>query len=157
DGGNMETPPPIPVKVNRLSAGYGTVTAIRDVTLPIHDRLITAIIGPSGCGKSTLIRCVNRMHEVTRGAFHRGEVMLDDRNIFDLDPVVLRRQVGMVSQRATPSPTMSIHDNVAAGLTLNGLADRREVTRRVEKSLRQAALWDEVKDKLEAPGMGLSG
>src|SRR5206468_4291158 len=81
DGGIMDSPPPIPVRVNGLSAGYGPVTAIRDVTLPIHDRLITAIIGPSGCGKSTLIRCVNRMHEVTRGAFSRGEITLDDRNI----------------------------------------------------------------------------
>jgi phosphate transport system ATP-binding protein len=157
-GGKMiEMPRATPLELAGVSAGYGTVTAIRDVSLPVYDRLITAIIGPSGCGKSTLIRCINRMHEVTPGAFSRGRILLDSKNIFDIDPVLLRRQVGMVFQRANPFPTMTIFQNVAAGLTLNGVRDRRTLVERVEMSLRQAALWDEVKDKLDSAGTGLSG
>jgi phosphate transport system ATP-binding protein len=121
---------------------------------------VTAIIGPSGCGKSTLIRCFNRMHEVVPGARVGGEVLLDGGDIYApaVDPVEVRRRIGMVFQRPTPFPTMSVADNVAAGLRLNGVSLSRAARNRiVEQSLRQAALWDEVKDRLNRPGISLSG
>jgi phosphate transport system ATP-binding protein len=147
------------VDIQGLSAWYGTKLAIDDVTMSIVPNAVTAIIGPSGCGKSTLVRCVNRMHEVVPGARVSGKVMLEDEDIYaaGIDPVMVRRRIGMVFQRANPFPTMSIFDNVASGLRLNGLSDRRTLPGIVEKSLRQAALWDEVKDKLGNPGTDLSG
>ncbi len=147
------------VEIQDLSAWYGEKLAIEEVSLSVEPNRVTAIIGPSGCGKSTLIRCINRMHEVVPGARVAGKVLLDDEDIYapGIDPVMVRRRIGMVFQKANPFPTMSIFDNVAAGLRLNGLANRRELPAIVEKSLRQAALWDEVKDKLSQPGTALSG
>ena len=147
------------MEVQDLSAWYCPKLAIRDVTMSIPSNIVTAIIGPSGCGKSTLVRCINRMHEVVTGARVSGKVLLEGEDIYapGIDPVMVRRRIGMVFQRANPFPTMSIFDNVAAGLRLNGLADRRTLPAVVEKSLRQAALWDEVKDKLGHAGTALSG
>jgi phosphate transport system ATP-binding protein len=147
------------IRVQSLSAWYGRQQAIRDVTLDIHRRQVTAIIGPSGCGKSTLIRCLNRMHEVVPGAWVRGEVLLGGLNVYDqsVDPVALRRVVGMVFQRPNPFPTMSVLENVVAGLRLGGRVSRATLTDVAERSLRRAALWDEVKDKLQASGTSLSG
>jgi len=148
------------ISIRRLSAYFGDNRALHDVNLDIAERQITAIIGPSGCGKSTLVRCLNRMHEMIPSATVEGVVMLDRENIYaaDVDPVAIRRRVGMVFQRPTPFPTMSIEENVLAGLKLNGLVpDRHELNAIVERSLRQAALWDEVKELLGHPGAGLSG
>ena len=125
--------------------------------MKMKPRQVTAIIGPSGCGKSTFIRCLNRMHEVVPGARLEGQILLDGANIMELDPVLLRRRVGMVFQKAQPFPTMSIFDNVAAGLRLNGMTNHNQLAAVVEKSLKRAALWDEVKDSLDKPGTGLSG
>jgi phosphate transport system ATP-binding protein len=144
----------------RLSAYFGSNQALRDIDVTISANQVTAIIGPSGCGKSTLVRCFNRMHEVVPGARVEGQVLLDSDDIYApaIDPVDVRRRIGMVFQRPTPFPTMSVADNVAAGLTLNGVAvSRAERNRIVEHSLRQAALWDEVKDRLNRPGTSLSG
>ncbi|SRR5579885_1857039 len=143
-----------------LNAYFGSNHAVRDINVTINANRVTAIIGPSGCGKSTLIRCFNRMHEVVPGARVEGQVLLDGEDIYapGVDPVDIRRRIGMVFQRPTPFPTMSIADNVAAGLKLNGVAlSRSERNRIVEHSLRQAALWDEVKDHLDRPGTSLSG
>ncbi len=148
---------PIALSVRRLRAGYGAGDVLKGVSLDVREKAVTAIIGPSGCGKSTLIRCLNRMHESAPQATCEGEILLGGRNVLDLDPVLLRREVGMVFQRPNPFPTMSIWENVAAGLTLNGVRDRALLDAAVEKSLRGAALWDEVKDKLDSPGVGLSG
>ncbi|HVA81336.1 MAG TPA: phosphate ABC transporter ATP-binding protein PstB [Candidatus Binataceae bacterium] len=146
--------------VRQLSAYFSTVRALKDICLSFPESHVTAIIGPSGCGKSTLVRCLNRMHEVVAGARAEGEVLLDDENIYapGIDPVQIRRRIGMVFQKPTPFPAMSIEDNVAAGLALNGVRmTRAERDRIVEKSLRQSALWDEVKDRLRRPGASLSG
>jgi phosphate transport system ATP-binding protein len=143
-----------------LSAYFGKVRALDDINLTITANMVTAIIGPSGCGKSTFVRCLNRMHEVVPGARAEGEVLLDGENIYapEVDPVQVRRRIGMVFQKPTPFPTMSVQENVAAGLKLNGLSIRRaERDRIVERSLRQAALWDEVRDRLHKPGASLSG
>lgn len=145
------------IQVSNLSAWYGTKKAVDDVSLDFEEHAITAIIGPSGCGKSTLIRCLNRMHEIVPRARVEGKVLLDGSDVYGEDPVSLRRRVGMVFQKANPFPTMSIYDNVAAGLRLNGTRDRMVVHESVVKSLKLAALWDEVKDSLKAPGLGLSG
>lgn len=148
------------LEVQKLSAWYGNTLAIKDVSLTIRAKAVTAIIGPSGCGKSTLIRCLNRMHEVSHGGRAEGCVLLDGKDIYarDVDPVVLRRRIGMVFQKPAPFPTMSIFDNVAAGLRLTRLWSRHlELEEVVERSLRQAALWDEVKDKLNQSGSSLSG
>jgi phosphate transport system ATP-binding protein len=147
------------MRVAKLSAWYGKHQAIRDVSLDIPDRHVTAIIGPSGCGKSTLVRCLNRMHEVVRGARAEGEVIINGQNVYDpaVDPVALRREVGMVFQRANPFPTMTIYENVVAGLRLTGRHGARELREVAERSLQRAALWDEVKDKLNTPGTALSG
>ena len=147
------------LEVRDLSAFYGSFRAIRDVTLRIPDRAVTAIIGPSGCGKSTFLRSLNRMHELTPGARVEGGVELLGVDVYDpaVDPVQLRRVVGMVFQRPNPFPTMSIFDNVAAGLRLTGRRPSHELGEIVERSLRRAALWDEVKDKLRANGTSLSG
>ena len=146
--------------VKNLDAYYYKNHAVRSVSLSFEEHRVAAIIGPSGCGKSTLVRCLNRMHEVVPGAKATGEVILDGQNIYDdeVDPVQVRRRIGMVFQKPTPFPTMSVEDNVAAGLTLNGVRlSRAERDALVERSLRQAALWDEVKDRLRRPGSSLSG
>jgi phosphate transport system ATP-binding protein len=143
-----------------LNAYFNQVHALKEINVVFPEHHVTAIIGPSGCGKSTLVRCLNRMHEVIAGARAEGEVLLDGDNIYaaGVDPVQVRRRIGMVFQKPTPFPTMSIEDNVAAGLTLNGARmSRAERDRIVEKSLRQAALWEEVKDRLRRPGASLSG
>ncbi len=147
------------VDVADLSCYYGSFRAVRQVSMPIVPHAVTAIIGPSGCGKSTFLRSLNRMHELNNGARVEGRVLLDGTDIYgpDVDPVQLRRVVGMVFQRPNPFPTMSIYDNVVAGLRLTGRWNRKQLDDIVERSLRRAALWDEVKDKLKANGMSLSG
>lgn len=123
------------------------------------EKKVTAFIGPSGCGKTTLIRCLNRMHEMTHGAYVNGEVNLENVNIYDpkVNPVIIKRRIGMVFQKPNPFPTMSIFDNVAAGLKLNGVRDKKLIAQIVKESLENAALWDEVKNELSKPGMSLSG
>ncbi len=146
--------------VRGLQAWFGRNHVLHNINFAIADRNVTAIIGPSGCGKSTLIRCLNRMHEVTTGARCEGEVLFDGIKIYDpeIDPVDVRRRIGMVFQKPTPFPTMSIEENVTAGLALNGVTlSRAQKEAIVEKSLRDAALWDEVKDHLRRPGTSLSG
>jgi phosphate transport system ATP-binding protein len=148
------------LEVSSLNAWFGQSHTLKDINLAIPDGSVTAIIGPSGCGKSTLIRCLNRMHEVVPGARVTGEVRLDGQNIYGpgIDPVQVRAKVGMVFQRPNPFPTMSIFDNVVAGLRLNGRRrSRSELAAVVERSLEQAALWDEVRDSLHASGVSLSG
>ena len=145
------------IETRSLKAGYGDGDILKGVNIKIFSKQITAIIGPSGCGKSTLIRCMNRMHEVYPGATLSGAILLEGDDIYELDPVVLRQKVGMVFQRPNPFPTMSIYQNVAAGLVLNGMKDKAELSTIVEESLRRAALWDEVKDKLNEPAVNLSG
>src|SRR5438105_14969520 len=142
-----------------LTALFGQHHAVRDVSPRFTAPTVTAIIGASGCGKSTLLRCLNRMHELTPGAAVSGAVLLDNVNIYDagINPVELRRRIGMVFQRPTPFPTMSIYDNVAAGLRVNGHRGRRALDDVVERALTQAALWDEVKDRLRASALALSG
>jgi len=158
DDGAAETPLG-QIEVRGLSAYYGTFRAVREVSMTIHPHAVTAIIGPSGCGKSTFLRSLNRLHELTPGARIEGELLLDGMNLYDaaVDPVQLRRVVGMVFQRPNPFPTMSIYDNVAAGLRLAGRQSRDALDATVERCLRSAALWDEVKDKLKQPGTSLSG
>ena len=148
------------IAVKDLNVYYGSFKAVEGVSLTIEPRSVTAFIGPSGCGKSTFLRTLNRMHEVIPGAHVEGEVLLDGDDLYaqDVDPVQVRRQVGMVFQRPNPFPTMSIRDNVLAGVRLNNRriskADAEDL---VERSLRGANLWNEVKDRLDKPGMGLSG
>ncbi|MFB6620301.1 phosphate ABC transporter ATP-binding protein PstB [Streptomyces sp. NPDC056367] len=147
------------IDVSGLSAFYGAHKAIDDISMTVEPRSVTAFIGPSGCGKSTFLRTLNRMHEVTPGGRVEGKVLLDDENLYGtgVDPVAVRRTVGMVFQRPNPFPTMSIFDNVAAGLRLNGKYKKSELTDIVERSLKGANLWNEVKDRLNKPGSGLSG
>src|SRR5512140_591721 len=139
-----------------LNAYFGKTHALKNVTLTIPEHQVTAIIGPSGCGKSTFLRSLNRMHEVAGGTM-TGKISLDGEDIFKYDPVILRRRVGMVFQKANPFPTMSIFDNVAAGLKLNGVRNKKLLEDVVERSLKQAALWEEVKDSLGKSGVSLSG
>jgi phosphate transport system ATP-binding protein len=139
-----------------INAYFGKTRALRDVSLAIPRNRVTAIIGPSGCGKSTFLRCLNRMHEVARGTM-TGEITLDGQTVMAYDPVLLRRRVGMVFQKPNPFPTMSVFDNAAAGLKLNGVGNKSFIAEKVEKSLRAAALWDEVKDSLGKSGVSLSG
>ena len=147
------------IDVSGLSAYYGSVRAIEDISLTVEPRTVTAFIGPSGCGKSTVLRTLNRMHEVIPGTRVEGKVLLDDVDLYgpNIDPVAVRRTVGMVFQRPNPFPTMSIYENVAAGLRLNGMRGKSDLDGVVEHSLRGANLWNEVKDRLNKPGMGLSG
>jgi phosphate transport system ATP-binding protein len=147
------------LSVQGLSAWFGDQRVLHDIDLEIRPRQVTAIIGPSGCGKSTLIRCLNRMHELVPGARREGQVLLDGEDIHarSVDPVLLRRRVGMVFQKPNPFPTMSIRDNVLAGLRLTHRLRRQDQDAVVEGALRQAALWDEVSDRLGEPGIGLSG
>jgi phosphate transport system ATP-binding protein len=138
---------------------YGSFHAVADVSLSVLPRSVTALIGPSGCGKTTVLRTLNRMHEVVPGARVEGMVLLDDDDIYDpeIDPVGVRRAIGMVFQRPNPFPTMSIRDNVVAGLKLQGVHNRNVLDDAAERSLRGANLWEEVKDRLGTPGGGLSG
>ena len=147
------------LEASHLTAMFGQHRAVRDVSLLFPANTVTAIIGPSGCGKSTLLRCLNRMHELTPSASVQGEVLLDNVNIYgdEVSPIELRRRIGMVFQRPTPFPTMSIYDNVAAGLRVNGRRFRAEMDDAVARALQQAALWDEVRDRLHASALALSG
>ena len=147
------------MQIEELTAGFADFTAVRKVDLQIRPNKITAIIGPSGSGKSTLVRCLNRLHEEVRGAWTRGRVLLGGRDIFAAatDPVQLRRQVGMVFQRPNPFPTMSVAENVVAGVRLNRWSRPTGMEERIEEALRRAALWEQVKDKLHVSGASLSG
>jgi phosphate transport system ATP-binding protein len=146
------------VKLERLRAFYGSAEQVKGIDLDFHANEVTAIIGPSGCGKSTMVRCINRMHEEIPGARAEGRVLLDDFDIYDpsVDVVAVRRAIGMVFQKPNPFPTMSVFDNVAAGLRLASRG-RGDLQHKVETALRGAGLWDEVKDRLSEPGAGLSG
>ena len=148
------------IDVNNLNVYYGNFLAVEDISLAIEPKSVTAFIGPSGCGKSTFLRTLNRMHEVIPGARVEGEVLMDGINLYDsgVDPVAVRRHVGMVFQRPNPFPTMSIAENVLAGVKLNNTRmSRGDADDLVEGSLRGANLWDEVKDRLDKPGSSLSG
>lgn len=148
------------IDVNNLNIYYGDFLAVEDVTVSIEPKSVTALIGPSGCGKSTFLRSLNRMHEVIPGAYCKGEVIIDGQNLYGkgVDPVAVRRQVGMVFQRPNPFPTMSIRDNVLAGVKLNNRRiNKADADELVERSLTGANLWNEVKDRLDKPGSGLSG
>jgi len=157
----MITPPPSPtLRLDHVSAGYGTLTAVADVTLDIEANSVTALIGPSGCGKSTLLRSINRLHETTPDAHVSGSITLDGDDLYGqtVDPVDVRARVGMVFQRANPFPTMSIRDNVLAGCGLRGKRlTRSQGDDLAEQSLRDVKLWDEVKDRLGKSGASLSG
>ncbi len=147
------------MKVRQLKAGFGKSMVLKGISLDVPERSVTAIMGPSGCGKTTFIRCLNRIHELTPGAMVEGEVLLDGNDIYSpkVDAVAVRRRIGMVFQKPNPFPTMTIYDNVAAGLKLNGVKDRKRLDGVVEKSLRMAFLWDEVKNDLSKSGAALSG
>ena len=149
----------VDIRVENLNAWYGAVHTLKDVSLHIPANHATALIGPSGCGKSTFVRCLNRMHETNPSARAEGTVRMGDVDIYkDATPVEIRRRVGMVFQRPNPFPTMSIYDNVASGLKLNGFRKKRVLDEVVERSLKQAALWDEVKDDLKKKsGASISG
>jgi phosphate transport system ATP-binding protein len=151
----MNQPPKI--EVRNLNAWFRENHVLKNVSLSVSAKTVLAVIGPSGCGKSTFVRCLNRMHELVRGARSEGQVLLDGADVHsrDTDPVQLRRRVGMVFQRPNPFPTMSITENVTAGLTLNGIPGNRQEI--LERCLKHAALWDEVKDRLGAPAISLSG
>ncbi len=150
---------PARLATQRLTALFGRTVAVREISLLFPAHTVTAIIGPSGCGKSTFLRCLNRMHELSESGWVTGSVLLDNVDIYggSVDPVAVRRRIGMVFQRPTPFPTMSIHDNVAAGLRVNGRLPAASVTAAVERALRQAALWDEVHDRLDSSALALSG
>ena len=147
------------IETRRLTALFARKAAVREVSLFFPTSTVTAIIGPSGCGKSTFLRCLNRMHELSEGGWVTGSVLLDGEDIYGggLDPVAVRRRIGMVFQRPTPFPTMSIYQNVAAGLRVQERMTRPQQDEVVEQALRQAALWDEVKDRLHASAVALSG
>lgn len=147
------------LRIKNMDAGYYNKQILKNINLIIKKNSVTAFIGPSGCGKTTLIRCLNRMHEMTPGAYSRGEIHLDKTNIYDpkVNPVMIKRRIGMVFQKPNPFPTMSIYDNVAAGLKLNGVKDKKIINEIVIESLEGAGLWREVKDELNKPGMSLSG
>lgn len=147
------------LSLNDVNIYYGDFHAVQSVNMEIPAQAVTAFIGPSGCGKSTVLRTLNRMHEVIPGGRVEGKVLLDNEDLYGpgVDPVAVRRTVGMVFQRPNPFPTMSIGDNVVAGLRLNGVKDKKVLAEKMEESLRGANLWNEVKDRLDKPGAGLSG
>jgi phosphate transport system ATP-binding protein len=147
------------IEIENLNAWFGSKQVLRDITMKIKENMVTAVIGPSGCGKTTLIRCLNRMHELTPGAKVTGRVLLGGGDIYGegVDPVTVRRKIGMVFQKPNPFPMMSIYDNTVAGLKLNGVSDKHRLDETVEKSLKAAHLWDEVKADLEKSGASLSG
>ena len=146
----------IKISVKNLDAYYGKNKVLKNVSIDIPRNKVLAIIGPSGCGKSTFLRSINRMHEVVGGTIS-GEILLEGEDVTKTDPVLIRRKIGMVFQKPNPFPTMSIFNNVAAGLKLNGMGRKKDLAPIVEKSLKQAAIWDEVKDSLAKPGIDLSG
>ena len=152
-------PKRIALKVEHLSAWYGSKLAVSDVSLEVDAHSVTALIGPSGCGKSTLLRCLNRMHEVTPRGRVEGKVILEGEDIYapGIDPTRVRQRIGMVFQKPNPFPTMSIEENVAAGLRFMSITSKSEIADRVEASLKASALWDEVKNDLKKPGIALSG
>ena len=154
-----ESVPARTFEVKNLSIWYGEKRAIENVTMDIGSNAVTAIIGPSGCGKSTFLRALNRMHELVPKTRLEATVLLQGKDLYssNIDPAIVRRRVGMVFQKSNPFPTMSIGENVVIGLRLNGVRDRKFLNERLEKSLRMAALWDEVKDDLHKPGTSLSG
>lgn len=145
------------ISVKDLRAWYGDSLTLKGITMELEANQVTAIIGPSGCGKSTFIRCLNRLHETSPGAKMEGSIQLEDEDLYAMDPVDVRRVVGMVFQKANPFPTMSIYDNIAIGLRLGGIRNRTELSDRVEKSLKMAALWNEVSDRIHTPATALSG
>jgi phosphate transport system ATP-binding protein len=147
------------VSVKNLNSWFGSKQALKDINFDVKENTVTALIGPSGCGKTTLIRCLNRMNEMTSSATVKGSVYLDGIDIYasNVDPVIIKRRMGMVFQKPNPFPTMSIYDNVAAGLKLNGIRNKALIREIVEESLKGAVLWDEVKDELGKPGLSLSG
>ena len=150
---------PAKIRTEKLNAWFSSNHVIKDLSIEVRQNETTAIIGPSGCGKSTFIRCLNRMHELVPGARSTGAVFLDDQNIYrkGVDPVTIRRRIGMVFQKPNPFPTMSVYDNVAAGLKLNGERNNDVLDKAVQKSLELAFLWDEVKEDLDKSGVSLSG
>jgi phosphate transport system ATP-binding protein len=147
------------ITVAGLNAWFGTTQVLKEISMRMPANGVTAVIGPSGCGKSTFVRCINRMHEVVPGARAEGQILLNGESLYGpgVDPVAIRRRIGMVFQKPNPFPTMSIFDNVGAGLRLGGVRDRAGLNDAVERALRNAALWDEVKDDLDKSGMSLSG
>lgn len=149
----------IRLETKNLTVKYGQTTGVKNVSMSIFNKKVTALIGPSGCGKTTFLRALNRMHDLTRSAVITGEVLLDGQNIYapKVNPVIIRRKIGMVFQKPTPFPTMSIYDNVVAGLKLVGIRNRKLLDEVCEKALIQSALFDEVKDRLKSPGGSLSG
>ena len=153
------TEPTAHVRTEGLSAMYGDLVAVRNVSLAFAPHQVHALIGPSGCGKSTFLRTINRMHETVPGAWIEGRVLLDEQDVYEshVSPVRLRRRIGMVFQKPTPFPFMSIAANVAAGLVLDPTLSKARIAEVVERALQRAALWDEVKDRLHASAMGLSG
>jgi phosphate transport system ATP-binding protein len=150
---------PYKFEVEKLNAYFGQKRVLNNIDIKIRDKAVTAIIGPSGCGKTTFLRCLNRMHEIIPGARVYGKVLFNGENIYDdkIDPVKIRRKIGMVFQKPNPFPMMSIYDNVAVGLKLNGIKDRRKLDSEVERALKMANLWDEVKNDLHKSGASLSG
>jgi phosphate transport system ATP-binding protein len=156
---SIEPAPPLTFEVKNLSVWYGEKRAIDNVTLDVASNAVTAIIGPSGCGKSTFLRALNRMHELVPKTRMEGTVLLQGEDLYSrtVDPAIVRRRVGMVFQKSNPFPTMTIGENVIVGLRLNGVRNQKFLNERLEKSLRMAALWDEVKDDLHKPGTSLSG
>src|SRR5690242_16604575 len=146
-------------EVKNMSIWYGEKRAIDNVTMDVVSNAVTAIIGPSGCGKSTFLRALNRMHELTPRTRMEGTVLLNGKDLYSnaVDPAIVRRRVGMIFQKSNPFPTMTIGENVVIGLRLNGVRNQKLLNERLERSLRMAALWDEVKDDLHKPGTSLSG
>ena len=147
------------IEIEDLNAWFGSNHVLTDINMKIRENAVTAIIGPSGCGKTTLIRCLNRMHELVPGTRISGRVLLDGQDVYGngVDPVTVRRRIGMVFQKPNPFPMMSVYDNVAAGLKLNGIMEKQRLDETVEKSLKLAILWDEVKKELDKSGASLSG
>jgi len=150
---------PYKFEIENLNAWFGSKNVLKNINMKIKEKAVTAVIGPSGCGKTTFIRCLNRMHEIVPGAKVSGRVLFNGIDIYneDVDPVQVRRKMGMVFQKPNPFPMMSIYDNVAAGLKLNGISDKEKLDSVVKRSLKLAILWDEVKDDLNKSGASLSG
>ena len=149
----------VKLSITSLNAWFGNNLTLKNINIGFKENCVTALIGPSGCGKTTLLRCINRMHEMTPGASVKGSIVLDDLDIYrkNSDPVVIKRRMGMVFQKPNPFPTMSIYDNVASGLKLNGVKDKNLIKNIVQESLEDAGLWNEVKNDLAKPGTSLSG
>ena len=147
------------LKINKINKKFGNLNVLNDCELKVNDGELITLLGPSGCGKTTLLRTINRMHDLTKGAEVTGKIIIDGENVYDsyINPILQRRKIGMVFQKPNPFPTMSIWDNVAAGLKLNGVKDKSILNEIIEDSLKMAYLWDEVKDELKKPAVALSG